>query len=162
MANRFFVGMGGGAPEPAWLCRVEPFLSAAMQELRLDGEALSVVFCGDDFIRSLNRRYRGIDAPTDVLSFEDGAEEYEEDGTALKSMGDILISLDTLPGNAAYFGVDADEELKRLLVHGILHLNGMDHGEEHVEPGTAPVCAMLCLQEVTLQKLNDYTIIWNK
>ena len=162
MANRFFVGMGDSTAEPAWLCRVEPFLAAAMQELHFDGEELSVVFCGDGFMQSLNKQYRSIDSPTDVLSFEEGAEEYEEDGVVWKGMGDIVVSLDTLPKNAAYFGVGADEELKRLLVHGILHLNGMDHGDEHVEPGVAPDCAMLRLQEVTLQKLNDYTIIENK
>ncbi|MCR5605255.1 MAG: rRNA maturation RNAse YbeY, partial [Treponema sp.] len=57
------------------------------------------------------------------------------------------------------FGVSEDEELKRLLMHGILHLNGWDHGEEHVEKGVVPTDEMLKLQEETLpQFLSDKII----
>ena len=74
-------------------------------------------------------------------------------------MGDIVISLDTLPVNADYFEEDRNAELKRLIVHGLLHLNGMDHGEEHIEKGSAPQCEMLLLQEKVLNNLKDEKII---
>lgn len=61
--------------------------------------------------------------------------------------------------NSEYFEVDINSEFKRLLVHGILHLNGMDHGEEHIEKGVAPECEMLILQEQLLEKLKDEIII---
>ena len=52
-----------------------------------------------------------------------------------------------------------NDELKRLLVHGILHLNGMDHGEEHIEKGVTPVCEMLQKQEKILELLKEEKII---
>jgi len=81
---------------------------------------VSILLCGDERIAELNRRYRGIDRPTDVLSFPRG-----EKGAL---SGDIAISLETLARNAAAYGVSRDEELKRLAIHGLLHLAGMDHG----------------------------------
>ncbi len=116
------------------------------------------MFCNDEYIKELNKTYRNIDAPTDVLSFESG-EEYEDEEGKWKCAGDIVISLDTLPVNAEYFNEDKNAELKRLLVHGLLHLNGMDHGEEHKEKGKAPECPMLELQENILEKLKDEIII---
>ena len=74
-------------------------------------------------------------------------------------MGDIVISLETLPKNAAYFEIDENSELKRLLLHGLLHLNGMDHYEEHIEKGVAPVCEMLVLQEKILSEFSDYKLL---
>ena len=61
--------------------------------------------------------------------------------------------------NASYFKTTENAELKRLLVHGILHLNGMDHGEEHIENGIEPECEMLVLQEKILKELEDEIII---
>ncbi|MBQ9538084.1 MAG: rRNA maturation RNase YbeY, partial [Treponema sp.] len=69
-------------------------------------------------------------------------------------------SLETLPKNAAYFAVSKDEELKRLLVHGMLHLNGFDHGEEHVIQGVEPSCDMLRKQKEILELLKDDRIIF--
>ncbi len=158
MANRIIVSVQENFQEPEWLCRVEPFLSRAMTSLGYDGEELSVLFCGDQFMQELNRTYRGIDAPTDVLSFENGDEYTDDEGTWLCA-GDIIISTETLPKNAAYFEVDENTELKRLLVHGLLHLNGMDHGEEHIEKDTAPECEMLVLQEKVLDQLKNEIII---
>ena len=95
----------------------------------------SVTFVTDNEIQELNREYREIDAPTDILTFRlDDAPSFpisfeEEDVDFLNNeeMGDIFISLDTMRRNAEEFGVKNEEELSRLLLHGILHLRGLDH-----------------------------------
>lgn len=79
---------------------------------------LSVLLTGNDEIRELNRDYRNMDRPTDVLSFP-------MDDKYL--LGDIAISVEKAEKQAREFKVTKDEELGRLLVHGILHLIGYDH-----------------------------------
>ncbi len=79
---------------------------------------LSLLLTDNDTIRELNANYRGKDRPTDVLSFP-------MDDPVL--MGDVVISLETTAAQAGSYGVTRDEELSRLLVHGILHLLGYDH-----------------------------------
>lgn len=88
---------------------------------------VSVLFCDDAFIRELNRKYRKFDAPTDVLSFRQAADVASSQSEV--TMGDIVISLDMMEQNARRFGFSRDEELKRLVVHGLLHLAGMDHDD---------------------------------
>ena len=158
MANRFLVA-ADGIDEPSWLGNVEPFLQKMAAELGFDGQEASIVFCGDEMIRELNKNYRNIDAATDVLSFENGEKFTDEDGSQWTLAGDIAISVATLKKNAEYFGIDENSELKRLLLHGLLHLNGYDHGEEHIEKGKAPECEMLKLQEEILLKYEGEKII---
>ncbi len=158
MGNRVFVAMHDGTEEPAWFEKVEPFVLKALKALKFDGEEVSVLLCKDDYMKELNNAYRGINEPTDVLSFEND-EEYDDDEGKWKCVGDIVISMDTLSVNAEYFNEKSDDELKRLLVHGLLHLNGMDHGEEHIEKDVTPECEMLVLQEKILNQLKDEKII---
>ena len=116
----------------------------------------SVTFVTDDEIQELNREYREIDAPTDILTFRlDDAPSFpisfdEEDMDFLNNeeMGDIFISLDTMRRNAEEFGVGEEEELSRLLLHGILHLRGLDHKTNDFEKEE-----MLKEQEEVLTKL---------
>lgn len=158
MANRILISLGEDVTEPVWFNKVEPFIQTVLQKLNYDNEEISVLFCSDEFIKELNSQYRNIDSATDVLSFENG-EEYEDDEGLWKNVGDIAISLETLPKNAEYFEVDTNTELKRLIIHGILHLNGMDHGEEHIEKGVVPTDEMLVLQENLLSDLIEEKII---
>lgn len=79
---------------------------------------ICITLADDAMIRALNRVYRHMDKATDVLSFEMG-----EDGL----LGDIIISKDTAQRNAERFGVSLGEEMKRLVIHGTLHLLGYDH-----------------------------------
>lgn len=161
MENNVLVSVEEGFPEPPWLGNVEPFMQKALAAAGYAGEELSVLLCSDALIQNLNREYRNIDEATDVLSFEDGSSYTDEDGKSWTVAGDIALSLETLPKNARYFAVDADEELKRLLVHGMLHLNGYDHGEEHVQEGVDPACEMLRLQKRLLQELSGESIMGN-
>lgn len=158
MANRILISLGEDVTEPVWFNKVEPFIQTVLQKLNYDNEEISVLFCSDEFIKELNSQYRNIDSATDVLSFENG-EEYEDEEGLWKNVGDIAISLETLPKNAEYFKVDTNTELKRLIIHGILHLNGMDHGEEHIEKGVVPTDEMLILQENLLSDLIEEKII---
>lgn len=112
--------------EPLWRDAAEAFALKALEKLGLEDWSLSVLFCGDEFIQNLNREYRDKDEPTDVLSFIMG-ERQEEEGNERYIAGDVIISVPFMERNAAEFGVSPDEELKRLLVHGILHLSGKDH-----------------------------------
>jgi len=86
--------------------------------LGFDGRELSVLLTGNEEIRELNREYRGKDKPTDVLSFPMEDEHL---------LGDIVISTEKAASQAVEFGVTVDEEMARLLVHGLLHLAGYDH-----------------------------------
>lgn len=87
-------------------------------EGRPAGTQVSLLLCGDDLIRELNSTYRGEDSPTDVLSFP------QNDPILL---GDVIISLDTAARQAREFGCDLQDEVERLLIHGLLHLLGYDH-----------------------------------
>ncbi|MBO7122013.1 MAG: rRNA maturation RNase YbeY [Treponema sp.] len=158
MANRFLVD-ASGIDEPEWLGRVEPFMQELAKALSFDGQEVSLLFCGDATIQELNKNYRNIDAATDVLSFENGEKFKDEAGVEWLLAGDIAISVDTLKKNAEYFECDENSELKRLLLHGFLHLNGYDHGEEHIQKDKEPECEMLKLQEDILLKFKGERVI---
>ena len=158
MANRVLISVLEDMEEPLWLNNVEPFVNLVLKSFCFDGEEISILFCNDSYIQELNKNYRGIDSATDVLSFEND-DEYEDDEGKWKCVGDIVISLDTLPVNAEYFEQTEDDELKRLLVHGLLHLNGYDHEPEHIEKGVPPKCEMLVKQEELLKQLKNESVI---
>jgi probable rRNA maturation factor len=100
----------------------------ALEVLGLNKAELSIVLVSDAQIRKLNKLYRNKDKPTDVLSFPIG-----EKVNGWLILGDIVISVDTAKRQAQGLGYSLEEELKRLLVHGLVHLLGYDHelgGEE--------------------------------
>jgi probable rRNA maturation factor len=100
----------------------------ALEVLGLSKAELSIVLVSDPQIRKLNKLYRNKDKPTDVLSFPIG-----EKVNGWLILGDIVISVDTAKRQAQELGHSLEEELKRLLVHGLVHLLGYDHelgGEE--------------------------------
>ncbi len=84
---------------------------------------LSLEFVGDGRMRQLNRQYRGKDRPTDVLAFS----MREANSPATTLLGDVVISLHTAQRQAADRGWSLEQEIVRLLIHGILHLLGYDH-----------------------------------
>ena len=88
---------------------------------------VSVTFADNEGIRAINREYRQIDAPTDVLSFP----LFEEQG-GKKQLGDIVLSLERCAAQAEEFGHSFERECAFLTVHSTLHLLGYDHvnGEE--------------------------------
>ncbi|GIW44993.1 MAG: endoribonuclease YbeY [Candidatus Binatia bacterium] len=102
--------------------------------LALLGEAqaeVSIRFVTDAEIHELNRRYRGKDRPTDVLAF--AAREGERVPGDERWLGDIVISIATAHRQAAERGHSLFEEVKGLIVHGLLHLLGYDHERSPAE-----------------------------
>lgn len=100
----------------------------ALEVLGLNKAELSIVLVSDAQIKRLNKLYRNKDKPTDVLSFPIG-----EKVNGWLILGDIVMSVDTARRQAKELGYSLEEELKRLLVHGLVHLLGYDHelgGEE--------------------------------
>jgi probable rRNA maturation factor len=89
---------------------------------------LSILITDDEEICSLNRIYRAVDRPTDVLSFSQL--EGEGPGTALQLLGDVVISWETAQRQARELAHTVQEEMERLLVHGVLHLLGFDHEKD--------------------------------
>lgn len=131
---------------PGWEADLAAYAERILSWLGAGDWILSVVLCSDPFIQDLNLRYRKKNEPTDVLSFEMGEQVEGEGGIAFLA-GDIVISLPAVERNARDFGVSRDEELRRLVVHGILHLSGMDH--ENNDPSNP----MLLRQEELLRQM---------
>jgi len=123
-----------------------------------DGEATLVV-TSDEAVAELNRQYRGIDGPTDVLSFparepaSDGASKQRPAFVSAPGMeaylGDIIIALPFTRRQAAALGQPLAAELRLLAVHGALHLLGYDHAEPEEE------AAMWARQDAILAKLAE-------
>ena len=86
----------------------------------------------NDYIHQLNRKYRQIDRPTDVLSFalNESEEPDIENGPDINVLGDIILSVERAEEQAADYGHSLRREIAFLTVHGMLHLLGYDHMEE--------------------------------
>lgn len=107
---------------------------AAQSRTSPDGAEISITFVDDRDIAALNHDWLGRAGPTDVLSFGLG------EGPLV---ADIYVSVDTARRNAGRYGVEAHEELLRLVVHGVLHAAGYDHPEDE----TRSASEMFLLQE---------------
>ena len=112
---------------PGWLPRLECICQTILGKLPVSGKEVSILLCSDLVISRLNRKYRQIDAPTDVLAFpqEDG----ETPGFSHDLLGDVVISVETLKRNSQTLQIPFEEEFFRLLIHGLLHLMGLEHEE---------------------------------
>ena len=106
--------------------------AAALSHEGVEAEVeLSLVVTDDETVRELNRRFRGVDAPTDVLAFGTG-----DEGTfvfapdELPYLGDVVIPYPRARSQAEEVGHSVEDELNLLVVHGVLHLLGYDDQEE--------------------------------
>lgn len=98
-----------------------------LEILNLENWEFSLFLCDNSIIQTMNRQYRDLDEATDVLSFsQDGTINPDTGGLVA---GDVVISYDMVQWQAKDQGIDPEEELIRVLIHGILHLAGMDHPE---------------------------------
>lgn len=92
----------------------------------LDGQ-VSIVLCDDGYIQRLNREYRQVDEPTDVLSFSMTEGKFSELNPQL--LGDVVVSLETASRLAARYRHSPSDEVALLVAHGLLHLLGYNHGK---------------------------------
>ncbi|MDD4646265.1 MAG: rRNA maturation RNase YbeY [Bacteroidales bacterium] len=95
--------------------------------IRLEGKkpgVISYIFCSDEYLVNINMQFLKRDYFTDVISFD-----YTENGII---SGDIMISVDRVKENAANLGIPYLDELKRIMVHGLLHLIGYDDNTEEL------------------------------
>lgn len=141
-----------------WITKIEQLLQLAGEAEGISDGEVSLTFTNDEEIHQLNREYRGIDRPTDVLSFamqEDGVDEldiiFEVDSEDEKDpisgmLGDIIISVDTALAQSEEYGHSLEREIGFLFVHGFLHLIGYDHQDDETE------AEMTAKQEAILQQ----------
>ncbi|MBS1248970.1 MAG: Endoribonuclease YbeY [Chloroflexi bacterium] len=107
---------------------LEEAVVAALQAASpAETNSLTVLVIGNEQMRSLNRQYRGIDSPTDVLSFTAG---YTDPDTGEHYLGDVLISYPMAEQQAQTRGHAVEGEIQLLVAHGVLHLLGHDHATE--------------------------------
>ena len=107
--------------------------------------SLTVRVTGDEEVRKLNRQFLDVDAPTDVLAFPSGDPIEGE----LPYLGDIVLSLETAGRQAEAGGYDLAREIELLVIHGILHLLGHDHGDPEEKE------AMWTAQSAVLEALGN-------
>lgn len=130
MAVSFNIEEGQALP-PELLSDLELLAAAVLLRHGLPADAeVSLMLCADETIHALNKQWRSVDSPTDVLSFPllaDG--EFKAAGEML--LGDVVISVERAASQAADFGHSLKRELFYLFTHGMLHLLGYDHeGDE--------------------------------
>lgn len=128
----------------ALISTLETLLERAGEAEGVEEGEVALTFVTDEQIHELNQQYRGIDRPTDVLSFAMN-EELEEEPDIIYSLepeaelelpdmlGDIIISVQTAKRQSEEYGHSLDRELGFLFVHGFLHLLGYDHQDEASE-----------------------------
>jgi probable rRNA maturation factor len=100
-------------------------IEVILKKLGLQDSELSILIVNDTKIRKLNAQYRNIDKPTDVLSFSQDDDSSEK--MDLHLLGDVVVSAETAKRQAVEHQLVFTEELALLIIHGILHLNGLDH-----------------------------------
>lgn len=109
-------------------------ISAVLRHAEIGNAGVAVVVTDNDYVQRLNRDYRGVDAPTDVLSF--AAQEGDEMDAAFapeaaeeidRYLGDLILAYPYAAAQAARYGYPMQTELQLLVVHGCLHLLGYDH-----------------------------------
>ena len=118
---------------PDWQKRLVPFARRVLRRMKKRRWLISILLCDDDYIRELNRVYRKVDESTDVLSFRQSSFPRVR-RVRSDAIGDIVISLETAERNSTARGESFDDEIKRLVVHGLLHLDGLDHGDASADP----------------------------
>ncbi|MDI6736065.1 MAG: rRNA maturation RNase YbeY [bacterium] len=123
-----------------------------------DGE-LSVVLGEDALLRRLNKEYRGIDKPTDVLTFDLGqiCRTCQTRRTGLtgptQKLGEIIISLDAVNRQAEEYNHSFEKELTILLIHGLLHLLGYDHSPDNLPQEQMAILTNKILAQLAIDKI---------
>lgn len=125
------------------IAELNGLLDYSLNYLKLNNLVFNIIFVNNETIHSINKEYRGVDRPTDVISFA-----LEDDNTFVSTdiriLGDIYISIDKAREQATSYGHSLKREISFLTIHGLLHLLGYDHMEPEEEK------EMFGLQELIL------------
>jgi len=133
--------------------RLEYFIREILLRIGAINWEIGLVITDNSGIRKYNRQWRKLDAATDVLSFvQNEGDEVPVIPGMPKEVGDIMISLEKIESNAREFGSSFEDELRRVIIHGILHLDGQNHPENDYSSG------MLKMQEDLLVETNGIMI----
>jgi probable rRNA maturation factor len=111
--------------------RWRAFAEKALKVAAASGAGVTVAFVSDRAMRELNRMWRHKRGTTDVLSFPAGQEEFE--GVEGHSLGDVVISVEQAARQATAHGLEFEDEVAQLILHGVLHLCGYDHETDEGE-----------------------------
>lgn len=106
---------------------LEDILLYAMEKEEMTNTNFDIIFVGNDYIHNLNKTYRNIDRPTDVITFALEDEDKMVNGSDIRILGDIFISVDKAHEQAIEYGHSFQREICFLAVHGFYHLLGYDH-----------------------------------
>ncbi len=109
--------------------KIKGLTKKILQLLGIRADEVSIMFISDDEMKYYNQTYRGVPEPTDVLSFP--LEGLTPEGK--RNLGDIIISLETASRQAEELGHSLEQEVKILLIHGLIHLLGYDHTTDQGE-----------------------------
>lgn len=135
-------------PEPIPDALLERMARWLLDRVGASGATLSVVLSDDETVQALNRQYRGVDAPTDVLSFAAADQDAVYEGADL---GDLIIAVPYLARQASAQNHTFADELLLAVVHGALHLLGYDHDSaEHEEAMWALQAEALALANIRI------------
>ncbi len=155
--NTLIEGEAKGRVDPAFLEKVAGLVLIA--ENRQNKVEAGLLITGNDEIRKLNLNYRGIDQPTDVLSFAMNDEvDFGEDGDSrpfvaapdgVEHLGEVIISYQRAVQQAHENNHPVTKEIAILVVHGMLHLLGYDHEDD------AEACIMEEREEIILKELGE-------
>jgi len=125
------------------------FCNIVLEKLKITNWEISVLLCNNTTIQDLNNKFRSINSPTDVLTFNQDLIPVDN----IVYAGDIVVSIERVKLHSKTFNVTLNEELKRVLIHGILHLNGMNHLTNSKEE------KMLQFQESILEEVSGEHIV---
>ena len=111
---------------------LDSLIERVLTQEKATDRVFSIIFVDNEKIHELNKQFRGVDRPTDVISFalEDAEEEFL---STIRVLGDIYISIPKMQEQAKEYGHSEKRELAFLVVHGLLHLLGYDHQTEEEE-----------------------------
>jgi probable rRNA maturation factor len=106
---------------------IKKIAAVTVERLDIRNAFITIIVTDDAYIRNINREFRGLNEPTDVISFSNRENPFPEIDPSQEEIGDIYISLERAERQSHEYRETLLDEVKRLIIHGILHLIGYDH-----------------------------------
>jgi len=107
--------------------KIETVIEKSLFNLYKTSISVSIIITSNRYIQKINKDYRDKDYPTDVISFPNEEDDFPQLDEEIRELGDIYISIERAEEQFEEYSNSFEEEMNRLLIHGILHLCGYDH-----------------------------------